>query len=129
MNESLKKAFYIGCFCLLNLPGLFAQEEAPKLAQTTKPKIALVLSGGGAKGIAHIPLLEALDSLGIVPDLVVGTSMGAIVGGLYSIGYSGDTIAKIAHTANWSELLGGDISLEDVSMEEKKRIQKAPGRF
>lgn len=124
MKKSLKKTFYIGCFCLLNLPSLFAQEEAPKLTQTTKPKVALVLSGGGAKGIAHIPLLEALDSLGIVPDLVVGTSMGAIVGGLYSIGYSGDTIASIAHMANWSELLGGDISLKDVSMEEKSEFKR-----
>ena len=59
------------------------------VAQDEKPKVALVLSGGGAKGLAHIPLLQALDSLGIVPDLVVGNSMGTIVGGLYAMGYSG----------------------------------------
>ena len=47
-------------------------------AQQKKPKVALVLSGGGAKGIAHIPVLQTLDSLGIVPDLIIGTSMGSV---------------------------------------------------
>ena len=55
-------------------------------SQNKKPKVALVLSGGGAKGIAHIPVIQALDSLGIVPDLVIGTSMGSVVGGLYAMG-------------------------------------------
>ena len=63
------------------------------LAQEKKPKIALVLSGGGAKGVAHIPLLQKMDSLGIVPDLIVGNSMGSIVGGLYAMGYSGNELS------------------------------------
>ena len=88
--------------------------------QTAKPKVAIVLSGGGAKGIAHIPLLQILDSLGIVPDLVVGTSMGSIVGGLYAMGYSGNQIETISKKANWDQLLGGKTSLKDVSIEEKK---------
>ena len=100
-------------FVLLPL-NIFSQEE--------KPKVALVLSGGGAKGIAHIPVLQALDSLGIVPDLIVGTSMGSVVGGLYAMGYSGDSIAKITRQAKWSELLGGDISLIDVGVEEKSEF-------
>ncbi|WP_233586715.1 patatin-like phospholipase family protein [Formosa maritima] len=90
--------------------------------EVNKPKVALVLSGGGAKGIAHIPVLQALDSLGIVPDLIVGTSMGSVVGGLYAMGYSGDSIAKIASQAKWSELLGGDVSLKDVGVEEKSEF-------
>jgi NTE family protein len=53
-------------------------------SQNKKPKVALVLSGGGAKGLAHIPLLQTLDSLGIVPDLVVGNSMGSVMGALCS---------------------------------------------
>jgi len=92
--------------------------------QEKKPKVALVLSGGGAKGIAHIPLLQKLDSLGIVPDMVLGTSMGSIVGGLYAMGYSGDSIANIANNANWDELLGGVISLTKVSVEEKSEFEK-----
>ena len=55
---------------------------APAEAQTCRPaRTALVLSGGGAKGLAHIGVLRVLDSLGIRPDLVVGSSMGAIIGG------------------------------------------------
>lgn len=93
-------------------------------AQDEKPKVVLVLSGGGAKGIAHIPVLQALDSMGIVPDLVIGTSMGSIVGGLYAMGYSGDSIAGIVKTVDWNVILGGDISLKDVGMEEKSEFKK-----
>lgn len=93
-------------------------------AQDEKPKVALVLSGGGAKGIAHIPVLQALDSLGIVPDLIIGTSMGSVVGGLYAMGYSGDSIANIANNANWDYLLAGDIPLNEVSVEEKSEFKK-----
>ena len=108
--------FLLAIFCSTFCQKLAAQEE--------KPKVALVLSGGGAKGIAHIPLLQTLDSLGIVPDIIIGTSMGGVVGGFYAVGYSGDSISKIALTANWSELLGGDISLDDVSMEEKSEFKR-----
>lgn len=57
---------------------------------------ALVLSGGGAKGLAHIGVLRALDSLGLRPDMVVGTSMGAVIGGLYASGYSAREIDSLA---------------------------------
>ena len=93
-------------------------------AQDKKPKVALVLSGGGAKGIAHIRVLQALDSLGIVPDLIIGTSMGSVVGGLYAMGYSGDSIANIANNTNWDNLLTGDIPLNKVSTEEKSEFKK-----
>ncbi len=93
-------------------------------AQETKPKIALVLSGGGAKGIAHIPLLQTLDSLNIVPDMIIGTSMGSVVGGLYAMGYSGDSIANLTHSLKWGELLGGKTDLNDVSVEEKGEFNK-----
>ena len=59
------------------------------------PVFALVLSGGGAKGIAHIPVLEELDRRGIVPDMVIGTSMGAVIGGLYASGHSGEDLEAL----------------------------------
>jgi NTE family protein len=100
----------------------FMGSSSQLFSQEKKPKVALVLSGGGAKGIAHIPVIQALDSLGIVPDLVIGTSMGSIVGGLYAMGYSGDSIASITKSAKWDELLGGTVSYRDVGVEEKSEF-------
>ncbi len=64
-------------------------------ASIFRPRFALVLSGGGAKGIAHIPVLEELDRRGIVPDIVIGTSMGAVIGSFYSSGYSGAELEEL----------------------------------
>jgi NTE family protein len=90
-------------------------------AQTGKqrPKIGLTLSGGGAKGLAHIGILKAIDSAGLQIDYVTGTSMGAIVGSLYAIGYSGDSILQIARRMDWNVLLSNRSSLQAFIMEEK----------
>lgn len=61
--------------------------SAPASAQQERPQIGLVLSGGGAKGVAHIGVLKVLEEAGIPIDYISGTSMGAIVGGLYAVGY------------------------------------------
>jgi NTE family protein len=63
--------------------------------QNNAPKIGLVLSGGGAKGLAHIGVLKVIDSLGIKIDYIGGTSMGAVIGGLYASGYSGKQLDSI----------------------------------
>lgn len=94
------------------------------LPQGKKPKVALVLSGGGAKGLAHVPTLQVLDSLGIVPDLIVGNSMGSIVGALYAMGYSGDRIVNILEMTDWDKLMSGGISLQNVSAEEKAEFKR-----
>ena len=60
-----------------------------------KPKFAPVLGGGGAKGLAHIPIIQELDRRGIVPDMVLGTSAGALIGGLYAAGHDGDELEEI----------------------------------
>ena len=75
-------------FFVTDPPSLHAQACAGE-------RTALVLSGGGARGLAHVGVLRALDSLGLRPDLVVGTSMGAIVGAMYSSGYSGAQIDSL----------------------------------
>lgn len=78
---------------------------APAQAQTCRPaRTALVLSGGGAKGLAHIGVLRVLDSLGIRPDLVVGSSMGAVIGGMYASGYSGREIDSLARALPMADL-------------------------
>lgn len=84
-----------------------------------RPKIGLVLSGGGAKGLAHIGVLQAIDSAGLKIDYITGTSMGSIMGALYAVGYSGDTIEEIARNIHWAELLSNKFALRQVGIEEK----------
>ncbi len=93
-------------------------------AQSTRPKVGLVLSGGAAKGLAHIPLLKALDSLGIVPDYITGTSMGSIIGGLYAAGYSGDSLETLTTQLPWNDLLSDKIPFRDISIEEKDEFNR-----
>ncbi|MGW8315898.1 MAG: patatin-like phospholipase family protein [Bacteroidales bacterium] len=83
------------------------------------PKIGLVLSGGGAKGLAHIGILKSLEEAGITPDIITGTSMGSIIGGLYSIGYTADEIKEFALSADWDLLLSNKTMLNEVVYEEK----------
>lgn len=89
--------------CRLSLLLALLLAVAPLHAQTCRsPRTALVLSGGGAKGLAHIGVLRVLDSLGIRPDLIVGTSIGAVVGALYASGYTGrelDSLARVVPLA------------------------------
>lgn len=96
-------------------------------AQNTKPGkagIGLALSGGGAKGLAHIGILKAIDSAELNINYLTGTSMGSIVGGLYAAGYSGDSIEAIARKLNWEVLLSNSIPMSSYIMEEKSEYGK-----
>ncbi|WP_162144106.1 patatin-like phospholipase family protein [Sporocytophaga myxococcoides] len=79
----------------------------------------MVLSGGGAKGLGHIGILEVLDEVGLKVDYITGTSMGSIVGALYAMGYSADSIHKIAVSEKWDLLLSNQIPLNYLSPEDK----------
>lgn len=68
-----------------------------------RPKIGLVLSGGGARGFAHVGTLKLLDSLQIPIDYIAGTSMGSLVAAAYAVGYSGLEIEQIIRSNNWQE--------------------------
>ncbi|HET6254670.1 MAG TPA: patatin-like phospholipase family protein [Puia sp.] len=89
-----------------------------------RPKIGLVLSGGGAKGLAHIGILKAIDSAGLRIDYITGTSMGSILGGLYAIGYSADSIEKIARNIDWDLILSNQSSMRSMIMDEKSEYGK-----
>lgn len=78
-----------------------------------------MLSGGGAKGVAHIGVLKAMEEAGLTPDYITGTSMGSIVGGLYSIGYSADELEAIVTNIDWDFYLTNKIPLDKVTFEEK----------
>lgn len=84
-----------------------------------RPKIGLVLSGGGAKGLAHIGILKAIDRAGLNIDYIAGTSMGAIVAAMYASGYSAEQIEQISRETKWMELINSRPRLRDISIEEK----------
>jgi NTE family protein len=73
--------------------------------QQKRPKVGLVLSGGGAKGFAHIGVLKVLEEAGVKIDYIGGTSMGAVVGGLYAVGYNASQIDSIFQVTNFDELI------------------------
>ena len=70
-----------------------------------RKRVGLVLGGGGAKGAAHIGVLKILEEAGIPIDYIAGTSMGAIVGGLYAVGYSANEIDSLVKLQDWNLLL------------------------
>jgi NTE family protein len=99
------------------------------VAQSGPPRIGLVLSGGGAKGLAHIGVLKVLEAEGIVPDYITGTSMGGIIGGLYAVGYSSHELDSIVTHVNWNRLLTDDIPLSSVSPHEKNDYSRYQVEF
>ena len=111
----MKSATILFLFCLLFYQAGFSQTDQ----KASKPKIGVVLSGGGAKGISHIGVLKAMEKAGIRPDYITGTSMGAVIGGLYAMGYSADTLQKIVESINWDQVLSNKIPLNYIAYEEK----------
>ncbi len=86
-------------------PAHGAQEAKGEYQSINRPpKIGLVLGGGGARGFAHIGVIEALEEAGIRPEFIAGTSMGAVVGALYAAGYSPQELRQIATGIKWNEL-------------------------
>ena len=91
-----------------------------KSVENTRPKVGLVLSGGGAKGLAHIGVLKVIDSLGIQVDYIGGTSMGAVVGGLYASGYTANQLDSIFSKIDVDALLQDYTPRESKSFYEKR---------
>ncbi|TLY27902.1 MAG: patatin, partial [Ignavibacteria bacterium] len=89
---------------------------------TARPKVGLVLSGGGGRGLAQIGVLRALERRGIPIDFIVGNSLGSVIGGLYAAGYSTSAIESIATHTNWTELLSfsGDTKRTDLFVGQKQ---------
>ena len=89
-------------------------------AEAGKPKVGLVLSGGAARGLAHVGVLKALEEQGIHIDAIAGTSMGAVIGGLYASGYKIDELEKLALSIDWKDALSDAPDREDVPFRRKQ---------
>lgn len=110
----MKKIFWLFLIIIFT-QNLFAQET-----DTKRPKIGLVLSGGGAKGFAHIGVLKVIEQAGIKIDYIGGTSMGAVVGGLYASGYTASQIDSIFQQTNFDKLIQDYIPRTSKSFYEKR---------
>ena len=110
--------------CLVALSPALAQrssaEQPPAQGGTARPRIGLVLSGGGARGAAHIGVLKILDDLHVPIDAIAGTSMGAVVGGLYASGYSAREIESIMTSVNWQDAFRDRPTRTDLTFRRKE---------
>ena len=110
----MKKYLSLLLICLLAWPAMAGERK----------KVAVVLGGGGAKGVAHIGVLKVLEEAGIPIDIVAGTSMGAIVGGLYAIGYSPDEIKRMVELQDWDMLLSDKVKRSHLLFPEKEKAER-----
>ncbi len=99
------------------------------IQKTHRPRIGLVLEGGGALGLAHIGVLKWLEENRIPVDLVAGSSMGALVGGTYAAGESPDQIASLIQSIKWHEVLRGVTPYKDLSFRRKEDRRDYPNSF
>ncbi|MBI9058926.1 MAG: patatin-like phospholipase family protein [Labilibaculum sp.] len=120
----LSKAFWLSLVLSTISLSSYAQIMGNNFNENERPKIGLVLSGGGAKGFAHVGVLKVIDELGIPIDYIAGTSMGSIIGGFYAIGYSATDIEKIILNQNWEELLSDHVSRKFVPIYEKTDFER-----
>ena len=99
---------------------------APMLLQAhpLRKKVGVVLSGGGAKGMAHIKALKVIEEAGIPIDYIVGTSMGAIVGALYSIGYTPEQLDSMVRKQDWNFLLSDRVNRSEMSLIDREHAER-----
>ena len=131
-----------GCALLWHAPAVRAQAAAAapavnvatvatvaSVAKATRPRIALVLSGGGARAFAHIGVLRALHDLRVPVDLVVGTSMGSVVGGAYAAGASIADLERMARQTDWDRVVADRPAREDLEFRRREEDVLLPSRI
>ena len=115
------KTFILAFFLFLSpllFPNLLLAQQQTDFSPK-RPKLGLVLSGGGAKGFAHIGAIKVFEEAGLKFDYIGGTSMGSIIGGLYALGYGPDELMGIISDQNWNDLMADKIPRRYIPIEEK----------
>jgi len=114
----MRSCILISLFCigLLCLQPIQAQET-----KSERPRVGVVLSGGGAKGMAHIGVLSVLEEMGIPVDVITGTSIGSLVGGLYALGYDAQTLDSLVRVQDWNFLLSDRLSTREQNLTSRQR--------
>ena len=111
----MRKVFML-LACVLVCGTVSAQQE-----ETERKKVAVVLSGGGAKGMAHIGVLKVLEKAGIPVDIVTGTSMGSIIGGLYAIGYNANALDSMVRVQDWTYVISDREDMRNQSIDDRQK--------
>jgi NTE family protein len=130
----MKRGWFVPACAIVTLALGFAlpshaQPSASVPAAKPRPKIGLVLSGGGARGLTHIGVLKVLHEMRVPIDYIAGTSMGAIVGGLYASGMSPDEMQKQLGAVSWPTLLSDSPERTDVGFRRKEELAAFPLSF
>jgi NTE family protein len=126
LREATRLLFLLGF--LASLP-LHAQVTPQEPDQKPRAKIGLVLEGGGALGLAHIGVLQWLYEHHVPVDLVAGTSMGGLVGGIYATGRTPDQIQQLIQNVDWDQALSGQLPFRDLSYRRKEDAVEFPTRL
>ena len=113
----MKRLFKV--LCLISILSISVSAYSQDTTSVKRPKVGLVLSGGGAKGAAHIGVLKYIEEAGIPIDYIAGTSMGSIVGGMYALGYSADEILDIISAVDWDRLISNNVERRKISYTNK----------
>ena len=118
MQLMIKKiAIVIACIMTISVSNVEARILEDSLSH--RPKVGVVLCGGGAKGFAQIRILKAMDEAGIPIDYIAGTSIGSIIGALYAIGYDPDMIEKLVREQDWNQIIYDKIPTVYLPVEKK----------
>ena len=128
MNKNAGKTALFVVFCL-GLAGLSPAQEAPRRNDLGRPRIGLVLSGGGARGAAHIGVLKVLEENHIPVDAIAGTSMGAVVGGLYATGLSAADVERVMTSVDWQDAFRDRPARTDLNFRRKLEDQNFLVKF
>jgi len=129
MNQLLTHSYATLLVALLALSAAVGAQEAhpaPDASTVDRPRVGLVLGGGGARGAAHIGVLRELERMRIPIDAITGTSMGAIVGGLYASGMSPAELEEIVAKTDWADALSDEPDRSDLRLRRKQDEQHFP---
>lgn len=117
MNVNLLATLFAACFSLT----AHGQPSPQSKPSQKRKKVAVVLSGGGAKGMAHIGALRVIEKAGLPIDIITGTSMGSIVGGLYAIGYDSNKLDSMVKKQDWGFLLADKLESNSPKLENREK--------
>lgn len=126
-------ALLLACAALVPAPPAYSQtsqtSQTEAAVPAARPRIALVLSGGGARGFAHIGVLRVLAEMRIPVDIVVGTSMGSVIGGAYAAGASVNDLERMARDTDWDRVVADRPAREDLEFRRREEDVQLPSRI